>query len=87
MVVELPPGAEELTTAPDGTVQAARLAPRAWGVQFHPEVDARIVAGWGHGEPSDRERDVAAAVREREAALHLSWGRLADRFGELVLAG
>lgn len=55
VALTLPPGAQVLAAAPDGTMQAARFGPLAWGLQFHPEVDADLVQGW-LGDPG---RDVA----------------------------
>ena len=46
VVSRLPEGAAQLATAPDGSVQAARFGPRAWGVQFHPETTPEIFASW-----------------------------------------
>jgi GMP synthase (glutamine-hydrolysing) len=57
-----PPGATVLAHAPDGTVQAARLAPTVWGVQPHPEVDDAIVALW-----AEDERDEIGATVVDEA--------------------
>lgn len=42
--VELPAGAQELASSPV-CVQAFRLG-ASWGVQFHPEIDAAILAEW-----------------------------------------
>ena len=42
-VTVLPPGAALLATSPACAIQAYRLAPRAYGVQFHMEVDAPLV--------------------------------------------
>jgi GMP synthase (glutamine-hydrolysing) len=42
---ELPPGAELLATGDTCRHQAFRVG-RAYGVQFHPEVDARILDRW-----------------------------------------
>ena len=42
-ILKLPPGAVRLASNPWDHNQAARFAPRAWGVQFHPEFDAEIV--------------------------------------------
>lgn len=86
VVLDLPAGAVVLSTSPDGTVQAARFGPRAWGVQFHPEVSASTVAGWGHGRACATERAVMAELDRREGELHAAWARLARRFGELTLA-
>lgn len=42
---EIPPGALHLATSEDCPGQALRYD-KAWGVQFHPEVDAPVVAAW-----------------------------------------
>ena len=39
---EPPPAAVELLRRPGGSVEGFRYGDRAWGVQFHPEVDLRI---------------------------------------------
>ena len=43
---EPPPGAVELLRRPAGTCEGFRHGDRAWGVQFHPEVDADALDGW-----------------------------------------
>lgn len=88
VVVELPPEAVSLATAPDGTVQAARFGPQMWGVQFHPEATPEIFDAWTVDKPSakiPREDgiDVFAAAAEIRAAsgdLQRDWRVLADRF-------
>jgi GMP synthase-like glutamine amidotransferase len=46
-VFTLPPGAVEVLGAPEPEgVEAFRYGERAWGVQFHPEVDADALDGW-----------------------------------------
>jgi GMP synthase (glutamine-hydrolysing) len=42
----LPPGATELLEGASPGVAAFRAGERAWGVQFHPEVDAAALDGW-----------------------------------------
>jgi len=42
-VIELPPGARLLACSDGDPHQAFSLGPAAWGVQFHPEFDARVV--------------------------------------------
>jgi GMP synthase (glutamine-hydrolysing) len=69
VVTDLPAGAVVLAHAPDGTVQAARLAPTVWGVQPHPEVDDTIVARWAADErdeigPELVDRTLAEMTRQ-----------------------
>jgi GMP synthase-like glutamine amidotransferase len=45
-VTELPIGAVLLAASTNYPVQAFRLGPAAWGVQFHPECDTRILSSW-----------------------------------------
>jgi GMP synthase-like glutamine amidotransferase len=45
-VFELPPGATELLTGAPFGVAAFRAGERAWGIQFHPEVDGPALDGW-----------------------------------------
>jgi GMP synthase-like glutamine amidotransferase len=46
---ELPDGAVALARN-EATLQAFRAGEHAWGLQFHPEVDRAIVAGWALDE-------------------------------------
>ncbi len=97
IVTTLPPGATLLAVAPDGSVQAARFGPLAWGVQFHPEVSPELFALWGAaGEKSDQpasdqpapDRHVIATatrqIAEAEAELRASWRPLAERFAKIT---
>jgi len=43
---ELPPGGVELLERAGGGVEAFRVGARAWGVQFHPDVDAAALDDW-----------------------------------------
>jgi GMP synthase (glutamine-hydrolysing) len=43
---DLPPGATELLTRHGAGVTAFRAGDAAWGVQFHPEVDAAALDRW-----------------------------------------
>ena len=88
VVLDLPEGAVVLARAPGGEVQAARFAPTVWGVQLHPEVDERIVAGWGQ---EDRERlgdergpEVARNGAGARAELEAGWRPLAHRLAQLA---
>ena len=59
---DLPPGATHLAGSRDCPVQAFRYR-NAWAVQFHPEVDAGVVAEWNRRlkEPGDYPREFEAA--------------------------
>lgn len=90
VVVSLPEGAVALARTPGGEVQVARLAPLAWGVQAHPEVDAATVAGWAADDRDDLvalgldEDAVLAAVRDAGPSLEAHWRPLVTRFAEIV---
>jgi GMP synthase (glutamine-hydrolysing) len=61
---EPPPGAAELLARHAGSAEGVRFAPRAWGVQFHPEVDAAALEHWYRDWPEALD---AAGVTERDA--------------------
>lgn len=92
VVTALPAGATQLATSPDGTVQAARFGPRAWGVQFHPEATPAIFRGWTTDKPSAALPradgiDVFAVADTVEAAgpeLRRAWEPLARRWARVV---
>jgi GMP synthase (glutamine-hydrolysing) len=91
IVSRLPDGAVALAYSPDGTVQAARFATLAWGVQFHPEASPDVFDGWTVSKPSavaPHGIDVPAAARHIRAAepeLRRHWETLARRFAAVVL--
>lgn len=83
----LPEGAVTLADAPDGTVQAARFAEHAWGVQFHPEASPAVFASWINAVPAEGTGRLQATLDEISAAesqLRRSWEPLARRFAEIV---
>jgi GMP synthase (glutamine-hydrolysing) len=87
----LPDGAVVLATSPDGTVQAARFAERAWGVQFHPEASPAVFASWinavsADGAGAGRLEQILREITDAEAQLRRSWAPLARRFAEIVSA-
>lgn len=90
IVTSLPEGAVPLARTPAGELQVARFAPRAWGVQLHPEADGPVVASWAAGDRDDhleRGIDQAALLAAIDAAreeLDEAWRPLAVRF--VVLA-
>jgi len=45
-VLDLPPGAVALARSAHDPHHAVRYAPRAWGLQFHPEFSAEIMRGY-----------------------------------------
>ncbi len=86
VVLGLPPGSVVLATAPGGEVQAARFAPTVWGVQWHPEVDTDVFAGWCEIEPPDSEEEARVAIAEVDAAraeLDAAWQPLGARFATI----
>jgi GMP synthase (glutamine-hydrolysing) len=72
-----PPGAVELLRRPRGTCEAFRAGDRAWGVQFHAEVDEAALDGWyrawgavvlpvaGVAEPDARAADARHLAGQR----------------------
>ncbi|MGB3829607.1 MAG: type 1 glutamine amidotransferase [Ornithinimicrobium sp.] len=92
VVSGLPEHCTILATAPDGSVQAARFGPQAWGVQFHPEATPEIFRSWAVHRPTDADwplealHTAADEFAAREAEVARGWAPLADRFAELVQA-
>jgi len=83
----LPSGAVVLATAPDGTVQAARYADSAWGVQFHPEASPAVFESWIGADGVERSTRLEQTLDEITAAedeLRAAWAPLARRFAEIV---
>jgi GMP synthase (glutamine-hydrolysing) len=86
VVTRLPEGARLMARAGTGEVQAARLAPTVWGVQWHPEVDEPLVRRWaadGGVEAEIAEHELAALARAYDE-LEQAWRPLAVRFAELA---
>ena len=73
----LPPTAVPLATSAACPGQAFRLG-NAWGVQFHPEVDARIVAAWSGHTPEKAQ--LAAEFTAAEPAHRLLARQLLGNF-------
>jgi GMP synthase-like glutamine amidotransferase len=59
----IPPGAQHLATSAGCPGQSFRVG-NAWGVQFHPEVDAAIVAAWARHTPDELMLTSAFAAGE-----------------------
>jgi len=87
-----PRGSTVLATSGDGSVEAARFAPAAWGIQAHPEVDAAVCRQWAEVDREDHlERRVdqealLATIEGAEAELQRQWRPLGERFAELATA-
>jgi len=84
-VLTLPPGARRLAENAHDPNQAFALGKRTWGVQFHPEFDARVILGYLEAR-ADALRDegldpekIADAVGDSPAG-----PRLLRRFAELL---
>ena len=94
VALRLPPDATVLATAPDGTPQAVRFTPWAYGVQFHPEVTPEQFDSWWLDKPSATDPERRAGYQEASAAIHAAsadlqehWQPFADRFLELARSG
>jgi GMP synthase-like glutamine amidotransferase len=89
-VTELPMGAVLLAASTNYPVQAFRLGTAAWGVQFHPECDTRILASWVSGNgpalaelglPGD---ELLARAEALQDDLFEVWHPFAIRFAALA---
>lgn len=86
-----PPGAVVLAVS-DAGPQALRLGGRVWGVQFHPEVDARILRVWAAADVAaglldpELAQDRLAAVEAADESLARTWGAMTRRFADIVSA-
>jgi GMP synthase (glutamine-hydrolysing) len=87
-VLELPPGAMHLAMNDFEHIHAFRLGEHAWGVQFHPEFDARIMRAYIDAlaeQITALGRDTES-LRSEVADTPVAAGIL-RRFGEIVAAG
>jgi GMP synthase-like glutamine amidotransferase len=70
--------------------QAFRVGAKAWGIQFHVEADADMLAWWADLNADDLAADGrdAAAILERTlpelAEVQEVWGEVLRRFARLV---
>jgi GMP synthase-like glutamine amidotransferase len=89
-VTELPLGAVLLAASTDHPVQAFRVGERAWGVQFHPEADAAMVATWAQADALALAEQGLTAEHVVEATHDLAddlfevWQPFATRFAALA---
>lgn len=87
MITELPPGAAWLASSEACPIQGFRVGRCAWGVQFHPEVDADGVASWSQDGLRRGGFDPVEVVRRARADEPSSepvWRAFATRFAEVV---
>jgi GMP synthase (glutamine-hydrolysing) len=84
-VLELPPGATLLARSGMEPHQGFAVGPRAWGVQFHPEFDERIIARFVayYREILERQGRSARALQETVRPAPQSQ-RLLKRFAGIV---
>ena len=91
VVTALPPDAVVLARSAAGEVQAVRYADRAWGVQWHPEADAGLLASWARDDVESHralgidQADVLARVEAARGRLEADGRRLAGAFARQVL--
>ena len=75
-VFDLPDGAVRLARSERSENQAFRYGERAWGLQFHPEVDLPLYLGWiknwagSAGADGTRSRRARGVDRRRLPGLH-----------------
>jgi GMP synthase (glutamine-hydrolysing) len=89
-IFDLPAGATRLATG-DVTAEQAFRHGRAWGLQFHPEVDGELFEAWLDGHPAlemtEEEKDrLRAEVHAGSEASASFIARLFDGFLELAQA-
>jgi GMP synthase (glutamine-hydrolysing) len=88
IALELPPATLVLAETPDGIPQAIRVGEAAWGIQFHPEVDAGMVAAWAaEGRPTPGTDEALAAIRDAAGELEATWQPFTLRFVHLTERG
>jgi len=83
-ITELPLGAVLLAASTDYPHQAFRLGPAAWGLQFHIECDAAMIADWA-ADLGDRGEAIVARVAELADDLFEVWQPFATRFAALAI--
>jgi GMP synthase (glutamine-hydrolysing) len=90
IVVEPPAAAELVAGTECGGPQVLRLGPRAWGVQFHPEVRLLEITRWAQSYEREASawdvdvQEVLATLAAAEGELRCTWRPVADRFAALV---
>jgi GMP synthase-like glutamine amidotransferase len=80
----LPPGAVPLLRGEHTEVQAFRVGDRAWGIQFHPEVDEAMVARWADEDGVPRDEVLPFPD---DVDLDRTWRPMAEAFARVVRGG
>lgn len=86
-ITELPADAAWLAHSERCPVQAFRVGDLAWGMQFHPEVDADRIRAWDPDRLAAKGFDHDEVVREAESTephTEPVWRAFAERFASLV---
>ena len=84
-VLVLPPAAVRLAENAHDPNQAVRFAPMAWGVQFHPEFNARVSAGYLQVRAAEIAAEGMDLALLREGVRDAPDGQeLLARFAEIV---
>jgi GMP synthase-like glutamine amidotransferase len=90
-ITELPTGAVLLAASARYPVQAYRLGPAAWGLQFHIECDLEMFAGWAMEDAATLVElgidpiDLLTGVESRLSDVAEIWRPFAERFAALAL--
>ncbi len=88
VLAEAPEGTVVLARTPAGEIQAARYAPRVWGLQLHPEVDEPILRSWAEEDPERYAEgvveDVLARISAARSDLDAGWRPLVDQWASLA---
>jgi GMP synthase-like glutamine amidotransferase len=90
-ITELPLGAVLLAASTRYPVQAFRLGPAAWGIQFHVECDLEMFAAWAMDEVEVLVElgidpiDLLSGVEAKLDDVAQVWQPFASRFAALAL--
>lgn len=86
VVTAAPAGTGVLARSVEGSVQVARFAPGAWGIQAHPEVDVALCRRWAEVDREDHlargvdQERLLASIEAAGPRLERWWLPLAERF-------
>jgi GMP synthase-like glutamine amidotransferase len=82
----IPPDGIRLAFTGNCHNQAFRVGKRAWGVQFHPEVNREIVGEWSSWSPETAARtgEIVAAFQEWKEEYFQAGRRLVENFARIA---